>query len=47
MFTKKNSYGVGYRKEGVLRVLEQVDSALLRKDESRKHLEWRLCGSGV
>jgi hypothetical protein len=25
----------------------QVNRALLRKDESRKHLEWRLCGSAV
>jgi hypothetical protein len=25
----------------------QVDRALLRKGESRKHLEWSLCGSAV
>jgi hypothetical protein len=28
-------------------ILPQVDRALLRKDELRKHLEWRLCGNAV
>jgi hypothetical protein len=28
-------------------MLPQVDHALLRKDESRKHLEWSLCASAV
>jgi hypothetical protein len=25
-------------------MLPQVDRAILRKEESTKHLEWRLCG---
>jgi hypothetical protein len=28
-------------------MLPQIDRALLREDESRKHLEWRLSGSAV
>jgi hypothetical protein len=28
-------------------MLPEVDRALLRKNESRKHLEWRLSGSAV
>jgi hypothetical protein len=28
-------------------MLQQVDSALLRKDELSKHLQWRLCGRAV
>jgi hypothetical protein len=28
-------------------MLPQVDSALLRKDELGKHLQWRLCGRAV
>jgi hypothetical protein len=34
------------RKEGAI-LLPQADSALLRNDESRKHMEWRLCGNCV
>jgi hypothetical protein len=35
------------RKEGAVLMLPQVDRALLRRHESRKRLEWRLCGSAV
>jgi hypothetical protein len=28
-------------------MLPPVDRALLKKDESREHREWRLCGSAV
>jgi hypothetical protein len=28
-----------------LEVVDSVDRAILRKNESRKHLGWRLCGS--
>jgi hypothetical protein len=36
-----------FRKEGAMLMLPQEDRALLRKDESRTHLEWRLRGSAV
>jgi hypothetical protein len=40
IFAQNNSYGAGYRKQGAMLMLPPADV-------SRKHLEWRLCGSAV
>jgi hypothetical protein len=40
-----NAWSSRFRKEGAMLILPQVDRALSRTDKSRKHPEWRLCGS--
>jgi hypothetical protein len=35
------------KKEGAMLMLSEVDRVLLRMNESRKHLDWRLCGSAL
>lgn len=44
-FVQKYSFGFGFGNGNAALILNKVGRALQEKENSRLHLEWKLCGS--